>query len=33
MLNEKTMEGWEIVSVSFGVNIWWVATAYITLCK
>ena len=33
ILNRKTMEGYEIVTVSFGVNIWWTPTAYITICK
>lgn len=33
LLNEKTKEGWEVVSVAFGINIWWIPTAYITLCK
>jgi hypothetical protein len=33
ILNEKTKEGFEVVSVAFGVNIWWIPTAYITLSK
>ena len=33
MLNEKTKEGYEIVSVAFGVDLWWIPTAYITLAK
>lgn len=33
ILNRKTMEGYEIVTVAFGVNIWWTPTAYITICK
>ena len=33
ILNEKTQEGYEIASVSFGVNYMWKPTAYITLCK
>jgi len=33
VLNEKTQEGYEIASVSFGVNYMWKPTAYITLCK
>jgi hypothetical protein len=33
ILNEKTAEGFEIVSVSFGLNLWWLPTAYITICK
>lgn len=33
ILNDKTKDGYEIVSVAFGVNNWWNPTAYITLCK
>jgi len=33
ILNQKSREGYEIVSVSFGVNMWWMPTAYITICK
>ena len=33
VLNEKTQEGFEVVSVAFGFNTWWVPTAYITLSK
>lgn len=33
VLNEKTQEGYEIVSVAFGLNVFWVPTAYITLKK
>ncbi|HLN72947.1 MAG: hypothetical protein ACM3O8_00650 [Methylococcaceae bacterium] len=33
MLNEKTGDGYEIVTVSFGVNMWWMPTAYVTICK
>ena len=33
VLNEKTQEGYEIVSVAFGLNVVWVPTAYITLKK
>ncbi|MBA2328948.1 MAG: hypothetical protein M3413_01905 [Bacteroidota bacterium] len=33
ILNEKTKEGYEIVTVSFGTNLWWFPTAYITLAK
>jgi hypothetical protein len=33
ILNEKTKEGWDVVSVAFGINIWWIPTAYITLSK
>jgi hypothetical protein len=33
VLNERTREGYEIVSVAFGINIWMIPTAYITLSK
>jgi len=33
ILNQKSREGYEIVSVSFGVNMWWMPTAFITICK
>jgi hypothetical protein len=33
VLNEKTRDGYEIVTVAFGVNMWWMPTAYITICK
>jgi hypothetical protein len=33
ILNEKTKDGYEVVSVAFGLNIWWIPTAYITLRK
>lgn len=32
-LNRKSAEGYEIVSVAFGVNLWWMPTAFITLRK
>jgi len=32
-LNEKTIEGYEVVTVAFGLNIWWIPTAFITLRK
>lgn len=33
-LKELESEGWEIVSVSFGINVWWVVSAFITVkCK
>lgn len=32
-INIKSNEGFEIVTVSFGVNLWWMPTAYITICK
>jgi hypothetical protein len=33
LLNEKTRDGYEIVTVAFGVNMWWLPTAYITISK
>jgi translation elongation factor EF-1beta len=33
ILNEKTKEGYKIVTVAFGLNIWWMPTAFITVCK
>jgi hypothetical protein len=33
LLNAKTKEGYEIVTVAFGVNMWWMPTAYITICR
>jgi hypothetical protein len=33
ILNEKINDGYEVVSVAFGTNIWWIPTAYITLSK
>lgn len=33
ILNEKANQGFEIVSVAFGVNLWWMPTAFITICK
>ena len=32
-INIKSNEGFEIVTVSFGVNLWWMPTAYITICR
>lgn len=33
VLNEKANQGYEIVSVAFGVNLWWMPTAFITIYK
>ncbi|HLN72950.1 MAG: hypothetical protein ACM3O8_00665 [Methylococcaceae bacterium] len=33
LLNEKTGDGYEIVTVSFGINMWLMPTAYVTICK
>jgi hypothetical protein len=32
-LHKKSEEGWEIISVAFGVNLWWMPTAFISLSK
>lgn len=32
-LTKLTNEGYEIISVAFGVNIWWIPTAFITTSK
>jgi hypothetical protein len=32
-LNENTKDGYEVVSVSFGINMWWMPTAFITFCR
>ncbi|MBL4710051.1 MAG: hypothetical protein JKY48_16600 [Flavobacteriales bacterium] len=33
LLNDKTALGYEIVSVEFGLNLWWMPTAFVTICK
>jgi len=33
LLTEKENEGWRIVSVAFGTNLWYAPTAFITLKK
>jgi len=33
LLKEKTNLHWEIISISFGINIWWMPTAYITFLQ
>lgn len=33
LLNEKEREGYEIVTVAFGLNLWWMPTAFVTLRK
>lgn len=33
ILQSATQKQYEIVSVSFGVNLWWMPTAFITLSK
>ena len=32
-LKQITNEGYDIISVSFGVNIWWLPTAFITTSR
>jgi hypothetical protein len=32
-LKQRTNEGYEIISVSFGFNIWWIPTAFITTSR
>ena len=32
-LKQITNEGYEIISVSFGVNSWWLPTAFITTSR
>lgn len=31
--NQKSQEGYEIVSISFGISVGMIATAYITITK
>ena len=33
IINEKAKEGWNVVSVSYGFNIWYVPTVFITISK
>ena len=33
LINKKSDDGYEIITVAFGVNLWWMPTAYITICK
>ena len=33
LINEKSKEGFEIVTVAFGVNLWWMPTAFISLSR
>jgi hypothetical protein len=32
-LKQITNKGYDIISVSFGVNIWWLPTAFITTSR
>jgi hypothetical protein len=31
--NQKSQEGYEIVSISFGLSVWMIESAYITIPK
>ena len=31
LLEDEERAGWSVVSVAFGVNLWWMPTAFITL--
>ncbi len=33
ILNQKVSEGYEIVSVAFGINMWMTPTAFVTIRK
>lgn len=33
LINEKARDGYEIVTVAFGVNMWWMPTSYVTVRK
>jgi hypothetical protein len=33
LIQEKIDEGFEIKSVSFGFDVWWIPTAYITIYR
>ena len=33
LINKKSEDGYEIITVAFGVNLCWMPTAYITICK
>ncbi len=33
LINQKSKEGYEIVTVSFGMNLWYAPTAFITIAK
>jgi len=33
IVKRKASEGWDVVSVSFGHNVWWVPTVFITIRK
>lgn len=31
--NQKSLEGYEIVSISFGLSVWMIVSAYISITK
>jgi hypothetical protein len=33
LITVKNAEGYEIVNVSFGTNVWYIPTAFVTICK
>ena len=33
LLNEKSTEGYQVISVAFGMNLWWMPTVFVTLYK
>jgi hypothetical protein len=33
LVNDVALDGYEIVSVAFGVNVWMMPTAYVTISK
>jgi hypothetical protein len=33
LLKQLTDDGYEVISVSFGLNLWWCPTAFITVVK
>ncbi len=33
LINQKSKEGWEVVTVSFGFTIWFVCSFYITFSR
>jgi hypothetical protein len=33
VLNDKSSQGFEILSVGYGFNLWWMPTVFITIAK
>jgi len=33
LINNKVNQGYEIVTVAFGINMWWIPTAFVTIKK